>query len=313
MESPRIVSWPRAIGDVPKIQGFAGYKAGMTHVFIVDTRATSTTANQEINVAATVIETPPMKVVAVRLYEKTPYGLKTIGEAWHNKLDPELARLLPIPKDYDTGAAWKKLETKKPDDVRILAHTQPKLVSGIPKKKPELMELRIDGGTIEARLDYAKSILGKEIKISDFTGEGKLVDVIAVTKGKGFQGPVKRWGVKLLAHKNRKHRRMYGTLGPWRPSWVRPTVPQAGQMGYHKRTEFNKRVLKIGDRGDEISPRGGFIRYGNVRNSYLLLQGSVPGPTKRLIRLRDAIRERKLEEPEKIEITYISTASKQGK
>ena len=53
----------------------------------------------------------------------------------------------------------------------------------------------------------------------------------------------KRWGVKLLSHKNSKHRRLYGTLGPKRPGYTRPTVPQAGQVGYHQRTEFNKRVL----------------------------------------------------------------------
>jgi large subunit ribosomal protein L3 len=283
----------------------------MTHAFIVDYRPTSTTSKQEVNVPVTVVETPPMKVVAVRIYENTPYGLKTITEAWHRSLDNNLARRLPIPKNYDADAAWKKLEDHSPDDIRVLAHTQPSLITGIPKKSAELMELRIDGGTIEDRLNYAKSILGKEIKITDFTRPGKMVDVIAVTKGKGFQGPIKRWGVKLLAHKNRKHRRMYGTLGPWHPSWVRPTVPQAGQMGYHRRTEFNKRVLKIGEKGEEITPKGGFVRYGNVRNSYILLHGSVPGPVKRLVRLRAPIRMKDVE-MEKVDIKYISTESKQG-
>ncbi|MEW5761051.1 MAG: 50S ribosomal protein L3, partial [Candidatus Thermoplasmatota archaeon] len=142
------------------------------------------------------------------------------------------------------------------------------------------------------------------------TKEGSLVDVIAVTKGKGFEGAIKRWGVKLLFHKNSKHRRMIGTLGPHFPSYVRPTVPQAGQFGYHQRTEYNKRILKIGDKGEEITPSGGFLHYGIIRNSYVLIEGSIPGCAKRLVRLRDPARAFGM--IEKPELTYVSTSSKQG-
>ena len=139
-----------------------------------------------------------------------------------------------------------------------------------------------------------------------------MIDTIAVTKGKGFQGHVKRWGVKLLSHKNSKHRRMIGTQGSWHPAWVQATVPNAGQMGFQQRTEYNKRVLKIGEKGEEITPSGGFPHYGVVRNSYVILHGSIPGPTKRLISMRDAIRYERGVKIEKPEITYISTTSKQG-
>jgi large subunit ribosomal protein L3 len=182
----------------------------------------------------------------------------------------------------------------------------------VPKKKPELIELRIGGGTINERLGYAKSILGKALKITDFTKEGEMVDVIAVTKGKGFQGTVKRWGVKLLTHKNSKHRRMIGTLGPWHPNYVMSQVPQAGQTGYHQRTEYNKRILKIGEKGDEITPDGGFLKYGIVRNNYIVIHGSIPGPAKRLVSLRDPIRREGVVVERAPEITYISTESKQG-
>lgn len=148
-------------------------------------------------------------------------------------------------------------------------------------------------------------------KFSDFAKSGALVDVAAVTKGKGFQGAVKRWGVKLLSHKNSKHRRMIGTLGPKRPGLVRPTVPQSGQMGYHQRTEFNKRIIKIGESGEEVNPKGGFLHYGSVRNNYLLIYGSVPGPTKRLIRIRDPVRPSKVS-GDAPDVVYISTESKQG-
>jgi large subunit ribosomal protein L3 len=309
-EIPRFKSWPEREGE-PKLQGFAGYKAGMTHAFVIDYRPTSTTSKQEVRVPVTVLEVPPMKVAAVRLYENTPYGLKTKGEVWAGKVEKELTRRLPIPQKYEPKEAWKKLDKKNVDDVRVLIYTQPKKVSGVPKKTPDLMEVRVGGGTMEERLRYARKLLGKEVKINDFTEEGDMLDVASITKGKGFQGHVQRWGVKLLTRKNRKHRRMIGTLGPWHPSYVMSTVPQAGQMGYHQRTEYNKRVLKIGENGEEITPNGGFLRYGSVRNEYVVIHGSVPGPSKRLVRLRDPMRFHG-EKVEKPEIKYISIESNQG-
>ena len=311
-EVPHFASWPDAEG-APKLQGFAGYKAGMTHAFVVDYRPTSATAGQEVQVPVTVIECPPMKVAAIRFYTRTYEGLRAMGEVWTENVEDELARLLPIPKKVNPEEAWKAIDATKVEDVRALTYTQPTLVSGIPKKVPELMETRIGGGTIEERFAYAKAILGKEVRITDFARDGAIVDVAAVTKGKGFQGATKRWGIKLLSHKNSKHRRGVGTLGSFQPGYVRPTVPNSGQMGYHQRTEYNKRLLKIGEDGEDITPNGGFLHYGVVRNQYVVLHGSVPGPTKRLVRLRDAARPQVYVKLEKApELTYISNESKQG-
>ncbi len=310
---PRIRTWPE-IEDGPRIQGFAGYKAGMTHVLTVDWRKKSTTAGQEIRTPVTVIEVPPMKVAGVRFYTRDIYGLKSAGEVWAENLDEELKRRLPVPK---------KSRGKAPgdfDEVRIIAYTQPKLVSGVPKKAPDIMEIRVGGGTLEERKNYAMNLLGKEIKFSDFRSDGKFVDVLAITKGKGFQGHIKRFGVKLLNHKNSKHRRMIGTLGPWHPDWVRYTVPQAGQTGYHQRTEYNKRIIKFVDFVEEngekklavdVNPEGGFLHYGEVRNPYVLVHGSVPGPAKRLVKFRDPVRQ-VLDDVESIEVVHISRESKQG-
>lgn len=309
-QTPRLDSWPE-ISGAPKIQGFAGYKAGMTHAFVVDKRVKSTTSKMELQTPVTVIEVPPMKIAAVRFYENTVVGLKTAGEVWAKDIDPLLSKRLTYPKNH-TEASFDRYKDLDVEDVRVLAYTQPKLVSGVPKKVPELMELRIGGGNMAERTAYAKGILGKEVSIKDFAAEGAFIDVIAVTKGKGFQGVTKRWGVKLLSHKNSKHRRGIANLGPKRPGYVRGTVPQAGQLGYHQRTEFNKRVVKIGAEGAEISPKGGFLNYGEVRNTYVLVHGSVPGPTKRLIRLRDASRAPKKADTSAPEVTFISTESKQG-
>ncbi len=307
-EVPKFSSWPESL-DGPRIQGFAGYKAGMTHAFVVDYRPHSTTSGQEVQIPVTVIETPPMKVVGVRYYRLDAYGLKTYGEVWAKKLDKELKRRLPIPSK---GGGTKKMDEAEVEDVRLLVHTIPKLVKSVPKKKPELMEVRIGGGMIPERMDFAKSLLGKEITVNDFIQPGQMVDVAAVTKGKGFGGHTKRWGVKLQPRKNSKHRRMIGTLGPKSPGYVRPTVPQAGQIGYHQRTEYNKRILKIGESGEDINPSGGFLHYGEIDNPYLIVHGSIPGPIKRLIRFRDATRYERGIAVEEPQLTYLSREPKQG-
>ncbi len=308
----RISSWPEGEGDAARLQGFAGYKAGMTHAFIVDYRPKSTTSGQEIQVPVTVVEVPPMKVCGIRLYDSSPYGHKAVGEIWSAKLDKHLSRRLPVPKQYNEKNAWSKTEKLEYEDVRVLVHTQPALMSGVPKKKPDLMEIRVGGGTLGARVEFAKGILGKTVTINDFTKEGEMVDVSSITKGKGWQGVTKRWGTKLLMHKNSKHRRLAGNLGPKRPGYVRPTVPQGGQIGFHQRTELNKRVLKIGENGEEVTPKGGFLSYGELRNPYLLVHGSVPGPSKRLVRFREPVRDTGIKLSESPQVTFISIESKQG-
>lgn len=309
-ETPMVKHWPEG-GSEPKIQGFAGYKAGMTHAFIVDFRPTSTTSGQEVMVPVTVVEVPPMKVVGIRLYEDTAYGMTTKNEVWTDKIDKELLRSLPVPEKPEKPDI-KGLKHEGIDEVRVIVHSRPFSVKSLPKKKPEIMEMRVGGGTMEQRVQYAKGLLGKEIDFNEFQVEGAMVDIISTTKGKGFQGVNKRFGAKLLTHKNSKHRRMIGTQGPWHPAWIMATVPNSGQMGYHKRTEYNKRILKVGKDPSEINPKGGFVKYGNLNNSYVLIHGSIPGVTKRLIRFRDPVR-RKGVEVSTPEITYVSTSSKQGK
>ena len=287
-ETPHISSWAAADGDDPSILGFAGYKVGMSHIMAIDYRKKSTTAGQEVRMPVTVVEVPPMKVVAARGYIRDTYGLRTLTEAWDKNGDLE--------------------------DIRLLIQTQPKMVAGIPKKKPEIMEMAVGGGSMDEQMAFAKKMLGKEVTINDFTSDGEMLDAVAVTTGYGFQGHVKRWGVKLLTHKNSKHRRMIGNLGPFSPGYVVSTVPQAGQTGYHQRTEYNKRLLKIGDNPDEINPKGGFVNYGLVGGTYALLHGSLPGPSKRLIRFRKAVRFHGKATNAIIapEITMVSQESQQG-
>jgi large subunit ribosomal protein L3 len=306
----RFSSWPEVEGE-PRIQGFAGYKAGMTHAFVRDYRKESTTAGQEISIPVTIVEVPAMKVVAVRLYRMTSYGLETLTEFWTKKLNKELAERVMVPKKVQSLKKLDKVDLNEVEDIRVIAVTQPKLITGVPKKVPDVMELRVSGSDLKERIEYAKGLIGKEVTINDFISEGQMIDVIAITKGKGFQGAPKRWGIKLLHHKDSKHRRKVGAMGPWRPHYTMRQVPLAGQVGYHQRTEYNKRILRIGEDGADINPDGGFLHYGEIRNNWVMVHGSVPGSAKRLVRFRDPVRF-KGEAVGEVEITYESTASKQG-
>ncbi|VVB97159.1 50S ribosomal protein L3 [uncultured archaeon] len=314
-EIPRVRAWP--LQKQPKLLGFAGYKAGMTHVIMTDDVPNSLTSGMEISIPVTILEAPPMKVAAIRVYSNTTYGANAIAEAWTTELDKELNRAMTVPKKHDLPAAIAKIEQLIKDgiakDLRVVMYTLPEKVTGIPKKKPEIMENNIGGTDIKARFEYARTLLGKFINITDVFNNGDIVDVLAITTGKGLQGPVKRWGIQLQKSKHSRAGsvREIGTLGAWHPSHVSWRVPQLGQTGYHQRTEFNKRIMQIGKDGKTVTPAGGVLNYGIIRNDYIIIKGSVPGPAKRLVRLRPAIRSKK-QTPPVPEIKHISLESKQG-
>jgi large subunit ribosomal protein L3 len=225
----------------------------------------------------------------------------------------DLSRAVKLPENPNPEDNLKKMEEnlEKIVEFRLLTATQPRQ-TGVPKKKPDVMEVKIGGGSVKEQFEYAKSLLGKSVSVTDVFKEGQFIDVISITKGKGFQGPVKRWGVKILRHKSRKTKRGIAVLGPWKPSRVLYTVPRAGQMGYFQRTEYNKRILKIGNDGNEVSPKGGFLRYGPVRGTHILIDGSLAGPAKRLIRLRYPARPPKKAPEAPPKITSVSLESPQG-
>ncbi|MHA1797346.1 MAG: 50S ribosomal protein L3 [Candidatus Helarchaeota archaeon] len=308
----RIKTWASYDGET-KLLGFAGYKAGMTHVIYMENKKTSPFYGLERSRPVTILEVPPMIVCAIKAYKKTTYGLKTISEAWASELTDDLKRSFPPPKEYDSDKAVIELEKKikETDELRLLLHTQPRLTA-VPKKKPDIMEIKIGGGSLENQFKYAKDLLGKEIKFSDVFKEGQQIDTIGVSKGKGFQGVIKRYGIKILPPKSRKTVRGVGSIGPWKPSRVSYTVPRSGQMGFHHRTEYNKRILKIGIDPSEIAIKGGIINYGVIKGDYILLEGTVPGNARRLIKMREPIRPKKTIHQDPPELLHISLQSKQG-
>jgi len=310
----RVRYWPE-VDEGPVPLGFAAYKAGMTYALVIDDTPGSMNLGKEVANSVTILDAPPMLICSVRAYKRDTSGLRTLTEAWAKELPKDFERIPGAKRENpDIEENLKKIEENLDGIVefRVLAATQPRLTR-VPKKKPDLMEIKIGGGTIEEQFEYLKKTLGNTISAKEVFKEGQFLDIIAVTKGKGLQGPVKRWGVRILQHKARKTKRGVGTLGAWHPSRVLYTVPRAGQMGYFQRTEYNKRILRIGDNGDEVTPKGGFKRYGPSRGEYMLIRGSVPGPAKRLIRLRYPARPPKTMPEGAPEITYLSLESQQGK
>jgi len=272
--------------------GFAGYKAGMTHVIGLDNYEKSPSYGMSIHIPCTIIETPDLFCFGVIAYRKTPYGLFAVSTVYADKLDKDLARVLIIPKKHNREENKKKIEQELSSitEIRLLVHTQPRKIKL--KKTPELFELPILKPTPDA-WKLALEKLGKEIKVSEIFKEGDFIDATAITTGKGVAGPVKRFGIKIQHHKAGFHRRRPGNIGSWHPARVLWTVAMQGQLGFQRRTESNKRILKIGDNVKEVNPRGGIPYYGELIGHYVLVMGSVPGPKKRLVFLRKAMRHNK--------------------
>ncbi|MDD5416350.1 MAG: 50S ribosomal protein L3 [Candidatus Aenigmarchaeota archaeon] len=291
---PKIQRWPVVQAAIPL--GFSGYKAGMTHVMLVDTNTNSKTKGQLISRPVTVLECPPLFVYGIR-----GYSASNSTDVFFDKPSKNLSRKIKLPKT--PKMSLEKIDGKKFDRINLVCNTQP-----VFKKTPEVFEVAL-GGTPEEQLNFAKNNLGKEIKLSDVFKEGDFVDAIAVTRGKGFQGTVKRFGTRIQGRKNEQAHRKIGNHGQDNPGKIRNSVPQAGQLGFQTRTEFNKKILKISS-GSDINPKSGFVNYGLINGDYVLIEGSVPGPRKRLIRLRTALRPFKTKYP--VDIKYISIESKQG-
>lgn len=304
--------WPRkrakrvrpAIGSYPEVKearplAFAGWKAGMTSIVATDENKNSPTYGQKIVEAATVVECPPLLVVGARAYSAG----KALADVY-----VKIPKRLKIPVRKGKDLMWLEKNRERIDKIRLLVCTQPGN-TGIGEKRPDVFEIGL-GGSLEDQLGYIKSMLEKglkELKINDIFREGQFVDVIAVTKGKGFGGVVKRYGVRIRGRKDEKHHRQIGVIGTKGVARVLYSIPQPGQLGYHRRTEFNKQILRISD--ENINPAGGFVGYGIVKNTWCLLLGSVPGPKKRPILLRYAIRPTKIRQ---LKIQKIENRSQQG-
>lgn len=307
---PRIKGWSKQAFDKSIPLGFAGYKVGMTHIMGVDNKKTSPTKGDDIRLPVTVIECPPLKIFCARFYKINAYNV-FVSNDFFFKPSKDLQRKISIPKKIPDIKELDKINPDDYTDIAILVYTQPKL-SGLGKKRPEIFELKFSGSNKD-KLDFIKAHTDKEISIEEIFKESQFIDVHAVSKGKGTQGPVRRFGIGLKSHKSEKGRRQPGSRGPWRgQQHIMYRTAYSGQTGFHQRLQMNIQIIKIGTTPKEINPKGGFPYYGTVKSTYLLVKGSIPGPKKRMIILTHPLRAVKKEAPLPT-INYISLESKQGR
>ncbi|MBU2104427.1 MAG: 50S ribosomal protein L3 [Nanoarchaeota archaeon] len=283
------VNWNFVSGK--NFKGFIGYKAGMASVSVKDNTPDSKTKGKEIIIPTTILECPPMKIFSVRFYKNK----KVIKEVLAENLDKELKRKIKLPKK----SLGKIEDIKDYDDIKIICYSVVKK-TGL-KKKPDLSEIDISGN-IEEKLKLINENLKKEISISDVFEKGQLVDLRGLTKGKGFQGPVKRFGIKLKFHKSEKGRRRPGSLGPWHPARVIFRVPMAGQLGMFTRIVYNNKIIDLGKSEGKFK---NIKNFGDVKTDYILLKGSVQGPAKRQLLITSPLRETKKQKKKNFELLEV--------
>jgi large subunit ribosomal protein L3 len=115
--------------------------------------------------------------------------------------------------------------------------------------------------------------VGQEVKVDIFAA-GDVVDVTGISKGKGFQGVIKRHGQSRgpMAHGSRYHRRP-GSMGPVAPNRVFKGKLLPGRMGGEQITVQNLEIVKV-----------------DVERNLLLIKGNVPGPKKALLKIKSAVK-----------------------
>ncbi|HIH18214.1 MAG TPA: 50S ribosomal protein L3 [Nanoarchaeota archaeon] len=260
--------------------GFVGYKVGMTTALVHDLTPNSLTINENVAMAMTVIECPPMKVMGIKLYR----GEQVATEFLADKLDKDLKRRIKLPKQ---AHKIENVSLEGITDVHILCHTQPRHAKL--KKTPEIFEIGIKAASVERKFELAKEMLGKEVLINSVFSPQEAIDVKGVTKGKGLVGPVKRFGLGLKGHKSEKGVRRPGSLGPWIPKKVTFRAPISGQMGFQTRMQYNNQIIHTGSK-EEAEKLRFFDDYGLVRNQFLMVKGSLQGTEKRALMLCAPIR-----------------------
>ena len=302
----RIRNWPNLNHDKPTLMGFAGFKAGGINIMTVDDREKTPNFGKQLLNPSTVIATPPIRIVGIRGYRDGVNGKRVAFDVYSKDLPKELARKRNIRyKEELLTRAQNNLSSV--DDIVATATVLPR-VAHLSQKRPFVYEIAVSSNDNQNKFEYIKGLFGKEIRVQDVFQLGQFIDVISITRGKGVEGPITRFGVKRKQHKSRKSVRAVGTLGPISPAVVMYTVARQGQRGFHQRTEYNKRILLMSstnkDNQISVNPSGGFKHYGLVKDDYVVLRGSVPGVPKRLVKLRQPIRDtdRRVIEPKVIEV-----------
>ena len=185
-------------------------------------------------IPVTVVEVEPNVVTQIKTVEKDGYDAIQLG----------------------TETIREKLSTKAETGHAKKANTTPKRF---------LKEIR--------GVNVNEYTLGQTIGVDIFS-EGEMVDVTGTSKGKGFQGVIKRHNQSIgpKGHGSQYHRGV-GSLGTLLPMHVLKGKKMPGQMGNVQRTVQNLEIVSV-----------------DTENSVILVKGNVPGPKKSLVMIRTAVK-----------------------
>lgn len=169
----------------------------------------------------------------------------------------------------------KTVEKDGYDAIQLGAQTIREKLSN----KPELGHVKKANTTPKRFLREIRGVnvndytLGQTIGVDIFEA-GEIVDVTGTSKGKGFQGVIKRHNQSRgpMGHGSQYHRGV-GSLGTMLPMHVLKGKKMPGQMGNVQRTVQNLEVVSI-----------------DTENSVILVKGNVPGPKKSLVMIRTAVK-----------------------
>ena len=150
--------------------------------------------------------------------------------------------------------------------------------------EPKRFLKEIRGVNVE---DYT---LGQVINVDIFE-EGEMVDVSGISKGKGFQGVIKRHNQSRgpMGHGSQYHRGV-GSLGTMLPMHVLKGKKMPGQMGNVARTVQNLEIISV-----------------DTENSVILVKGNVPGPKKSLVMIRTAVKKPNVKKEKADLVSYVET------
>ncbi|KAG7265369.1 hypothetical protein CRUP_004457, partial [Coryphaenoides rupestris] len=281
----KVRTWPKDDPSKPvHLTAFLAYKAGMTHTL------------RERPV--TILETPPVVVVGIVGYIHTIRGLRTFKTIFAEHISDECRRRFYKNWSKSKKKAFTKYSKKWQDEsgkkqtrkgfrMRLLPFRQ---------KKAHMMEVQLNGGTVASKVDWAREHFEKTVPVASVFCQDEMIDVIGITKGHG---------------KTHKGLRKVACIGAWHPA----RIYRVGQ-GLHiqdGKVVHNNASTSYDASQKSITPLGGFTRYGEVKNDFLMVKGCVVGTKKRVLTLRKSLLVHTSRKSlEAIELKFIDTTSTFG-
>ena len=219
-------------------------KVGMTQIFNAD----------GVLVPVTVLQAGPCYVTQVKTVENDGYSAVQVG--FVDKKEKVVSKDATGKKEIRNRHGVNKAEKGHFDKAGV-------------SSKRFVREFRFENAA-----DYK---LADEIK-ADIFAEGDKVDATAISKGKGFQGAIKRFGQHRgpMAHGSKFHRHQGSNGSATTPGRVFKGKGMPGQMGNKKITTQNLEIVKV-----------------DVENNLILVKGAVPGPKKSLVTLKETVKANK--------------------